>query len=255
MHNKIRMKLSVVIITKNEAANIERCLVSLAEIADEVIVVDSFSTDNTKLICKQYDCRFFERKFIDYSNAKNYGNEQTTGDWILSIDADEEISETLKIAILKVKSSPENVTYLFNRLTNYCGSWINYCGWYPDAKTRLWKKGTATWEGAIHENLVSETPTKFIKGDILHYSYPSLSFHLYKINHFTDFAAKDMFEKGKKSSLLKLLLSPPFKFIKTYIFQRGILDGHAGLIVSIMAAYYVFVKHAKLRLLQQKDEY
>jgi len=249
------MKLSAVIITKNEEANVKRCLASLTGIVDEIIVIDSFSTDNTKVICMEYNCRFFEREFIDYSNAKNYGNEQTTGDWILSMDADEELSETLKASILKVKLAPENVTYLFNRLTNYCGNWIKYCGWYPDAKTRLWKKGTANWEGAIHEKLVSERPIKSIKGDILHYSYPTLTFHLYKINHFTDFMAKEMFEKGKKGSLLKLIFSPPFKFIKKYILQRGFMDGYAGFIVSSMAAYYVFVKYAKLRVLQKKKQY
>ena len=111
------------------------------------------------------------------------------------------------------------------------------------------KKGTAKWEGIIHEKLVSKSPVKYIKGDILHYSYPSISFHLSKINHFTDFMAKEMFEKGKKGSLTKLILSPPFKFIKKYIFQLGFLDGYAGFIVSIMSAYYVFVKYAKLRSL------
>jgi glycosyltransferase involved in cell wall biosynthesis len=241
------MKLSAVIITKNEGLNIERCLKSLDGIADEIIVVDSFSTDDTKAICLKYNCSFFEREFIDYSIAKNYGNDQTTGDWILSMDADEELSETLRASILKIKSSPEDVTYLFNRLTNYCGSWIKHCGWYPDAKTRLWKKGAAKWEGSIHEKLISATPIKSIKGDILHYSYPNLTFHLLKINHFTDFMAKEMFEKGKKGSLLKMIVSPPFKFIKKYIFQLGFLDGYAGFVVSTMAAYYVFVKYAKLR--------
>lgn len=243
------MNLSVVIITKNEEANIERCLSSLVGIADEIIVVDSFSVDNTKSICLSYNCSFFEREFIDYSSARNFGNDQASGNWILSIDADEALSEKLKASLLRIKSSPEEVTYLFNRLTNYCGSWIRYCGWYPDAKKRLWKKGTAKWEGIIHEKLVSKAPVKYIKGDILHYSYPSISFHLSKINHFTDFMAKEMFEKGKKGSLTKLILSPPFKFIKKYIFQLGFLDGYAGFIVSIMSAYYVFVKYAKLRSL------
>ena len=246
------MNLSAVIITKNEETNIERCLLSLGDIVNEIIIVDSFSTDNTKAICLKHNCIFFERKFIDYSDAKNFGNEQTSGDWILSMDADEELSETLKASILEVKSSPENVTYLFNRLTNYCGSWIKYCGWYPDAKTRLWRKGTAKWEGSIHEKLKSQTPSKSIKGDILHYSYPSISFHLYKINHFTDSAAKDMLDKGKKGSLIKMILSPPFKFFKQYIFKLGFLDGYAGFIVSTMAAYYVFVKYAKLRILIKK---
>jgi glycosyltransferase involved in cell wall biosynthesis len=243
------MNLSAVIITKNEGTNIERCLLSLAGIADEIVVVDSFSTDDTKYICLKHTSDFYEREFVDYSDAKNFGNDQTTGDWIISMDADEELSVTLKASILQVKSSPENVTYLFNRLTNYCGSWIKHCGWYPDAKTRLWKKGTAKWEGAIHEKLNTQTPIKSIKGDILHYSYPSITFHLSKINHFTDLMAKEMFEKGKKGSMLKLIVSPPFKFLKKYILQLGFLDGYAGFVVSAMAAYYVFVKYAKLRIL------
>lgn len=253
--NKNRMKLSAVIITKNEELNIERCLKSLSGIADEIVIVDSYSVDQTKVICEKFQCVFLEREFVDYSDAKNFGNTKSSGDWILSLDADEELSLELKNSILNVKSNPENYTYLFSRLTNYCGSWIRYCGWYPDAKTRLWQKGTANWEGTIHEKLVSKYPIKKIKGDILHYSYPSISFHLIKINHFTDYMAKEMFDKGKKGSLVKLVISPPFKFIKKYFLQLGFLDGYAGFIVSTMAAYYVFVKYAKLRILEKSKNF
>lgn len=246
------MKLSAVIITKNEASNIGRCISSLEGIADEVVIVDSFSSDDTKAICLSKNTVFFEREFIDYSDAKNFGNDQTTGDWILSIDADEELSEELKKSILSIKKDPKAAVYLINRLTNYCGSWIKHCGWYPDAKTRLWEKGTAKWEGTIHEKLITSSPIVPIKGDLLHYSYPSLSFHLNKINHFTDFMAQEMFDKGKKPSVFKLVLSPPFKFIKKYFLQLGFLDGYAGFVVSAMAAYYVFVKYAKLISLHKK---
>lgn len=246
------MKLSAVIITKNEASNIGRCISSLEGIADEIVVVDSFSTDNTKEICTSKNVVFLEREFVDYSDSKNFGNDHTSGDWILSIDADEELSKELKQSIKAIKQAPKEAVYLINRLTNYCGSWIKYCGWYPDAKTRLWKKGTAKWEGTIHEKLKSSLPIVPLKGDLLHYSYPSLTFHLNKINHFTDFMAQEMYDKGKIPSLFKLILSPPFKFIKKYFLQLGILDGYAGFVVSVMAAYYVFVKYAKLNSLHKK---
>lgn len=247
------MNLSVVIITKNEATNIERCIQSCKELADEIIIVDSFSTDDTQAICENLGVTFLQREFIDYSDAKNFGNQQAKGKWILSLDADEELSETLKSSIAKVIKEEKDAVYIFNRLTNYCGDWIKHCGWYPDAKTRLWKNGTAEWIGSVHETLKSTHNIIPIKGDILHYSYPSLNFHLTKINHFTDMMAKQMDEKGKKYSNLKLWLSPPFKFFKKFILQRGFLDGYAGFVVSAMAAYYVFMKYAKLKELQKKS--
>ena len=242
-------KISAAIITFNEEKNIERCITSLRNVADEVVIIDSGSTDRTVEIAKDLKATIFTNPFKGHIQQKNFAITKTQYDWVISLDADEALSEELTASILAVKENLKGSGYIFSRLTNYCGKWIKHCGWYPDAKTRLWRKGTAKWEGSIHEKLKSQLPIKSIKGDILHYSYPSISFHLSKINHFTDFMAKEMLEKGKKGSLIKLIVSPPFKFLKKYIFQLGFLDGYAGFIVSTMAAYYVFVKYAKLRIL------
>lgn len=247
------MKISAVIITKNEEANIDRCLNSLQGLADQIIVVDSFSTDDTEAICKKYAVDFVQHPFKDYSDSKNFGNNLAKNDWIFSIDADEEVSVELKKSILAVVKKGDDAVYLVNRLTNYCGSWIKHCGWYPDAKTRLWKRGTSKWTGTIHETLSSTHPIVPIKGDLLHYSYPNLTFHVNKVNHFTDFMAAEMYAKRKKSSTIKMLVSPPFKFVKKYFFQLGFLDGYAGFTVSVMSAYYVFLKYAKLKELNNKS--
>ena len=146
-------KISAVIITKNEQKNIRRCLNSLEGVVDEIIVVDSYSTDDTEKICKEFDIRFVKKEFEDYSNSKNYGNSMAKHPFILSLDADEAISEELKESLALVKSDFKQDGYSFNRRTNYCGQWIYHCGWYPDVKLRLFRKSKAKWEGKIHEIL------------------------------------------------------------------------------------------------------
>lgn len=243
--------LSVVVITKNEDLNIKRCLDSVASLAKEIIVIDSFSTDNTKAICASYDNVIFKsRKFIDYSDAKNYGNKLASGDWIFSIDADEAVSPILFQRIQSTLQFSDHDAYIVNRLTNYCGKFIRHSGWYPDAKIRLWKNGVAHWEGAIHEDLiVNSNRVTGIKGDLFHYSYPSMEMHLNKINHFTTLMAKDMYSKGKKASMLKILMGPGAEFFKKYILKMGVLDGYYGFVIATLSAYYKFCKYAKLKSL------
>ncbi|MDH5598942.1 MAG: glycosyltransferase family 2 protein [Cyclobacteriaceae bacterium] len=241
-------QISAVIITKNEENNIGRCLKSLEGVADEIIVVDSFSEDQTEAICSNYGVRFVQKVFIDYSDQKNYANSLAGNEFILSIDADEELSPELRNSILSQKNTLEADGYQFNRKTNYCGAWINHCGWYPDTKLRLFKKSKAEWKGSIHEELIlSSQHIIHLKGDILHYSFPDIESHLRKMNHFTDYMAQNMYNKNKKVSLLKLIISPGFEFIKKYILQLGFLDGYQGFIISKMAAHYKFYKFAKLR--------
>jgi glycosyltransferase involved in cell wall biosynthesis len=173
--------ISAVIITKNEEANIDRCLRSLAGIADEIIVIDSYSDDETESICRKYNINFIKKEFKDYSSSKNFGNSLANYSYILSIDADEALSEELRTSI---KANKNNLTadgYFFNRKTNYYGQWINHCGWYPDTKLRLWKKEKGTWKGIVHEQLKYKgTNTKGLGGDLLHYSYPSIQSHVKK---------------------------------------------------------------------------
>ncbi len=241
-------KLSATIITLNEERNIERCIQSLQSIADEIIVVDSFSTDKTKEICQKYKVNFIERKWEGYSKTKNYANSLAKHDYIFSIDADEAVSEELKqfILIEKQKGFQSNA-YRMNRLTNYCGQWIKHCGWYPDEKTRIWNKNLGKWEGQIHETIVFEANTSFskLKGDLLHYSYHNLSDHLRQIKLFTDLAAKQNIQEGKRGSSLKLIFSPIVKFFSMYFLKLGILDGYYGFRISLLSGYGVFLKHKK----------
>ena len=243
-------KISATIITYNEEENIERCLKSLQGVADEIIVVDSFSTDNTKDICLKYNVSFFERPFKDYSDQKNWAVEQSTYTVILSIDADEELSEKLKNNILEVKNNWQSDGYYFNRMTNYCGSWIKHSGWYPNHQLRLWDKLKGQWEGIIHERLnISNDSISPLRGDLLHYSYSNYSQHLIKIDKFTDMQARELFEKGKSISIFKIICHPFFRFIRHYFFRLGFLDGLAGFIISISSAYGQFLKYIKLKRL------
>ncbi len=246
-------QLSVVIITFNEEKNIGRCLESVKEIADDIVVVDSFSTDGTKSICDGYAVNFIEHEWEGYSASKNFANARAKFDWVLSLDADEVISEELKNSILKVKEYPELLTYKFNRLTNYCGRWIKRSGWYPDTKVRIFDRRYIRWEGTIHEQLSeSPNPPIFLKGDCLHYSYRTIEAHWQQTEKFTTLSAKDLFEKGKKANFVKLYFSPVVKFIKSYIFQLGILDGYYGFVICKISAYSNYLKYSKLKQLHKK---
>jgi len=243
-------QLSVVIITFNEEKNIGRCLESIQGVADDIVVLDSFSTDATEAICKKYPVTFMQRKWEGYSETKNYANAQAKHDWILSLDADEALSEELKKSILLVKQQPAPRPYKFHRLTNYCGKWIRHCGWYPDTKVRIFDRRTASWEGTIHEKLVvREGEPELLKGDCLHYSYYTIEEHYRQSDKFSTLSAQSLYAKGKKASLLKLWLSPVVKFISCYVIRLGFLDGVAGFTVCKIAASATFGKYRKLRAL------
>ncbi|MGD0709899.1 MAG: glycosyltransferase family 2 protein [Bacteroidales bacterium] len=247
-------QISVVIITLNEERNIERCLKSLEEVADEIIVLDSFSTDKTSEICQKFPVKFIQKEWMNYSASKNFANSNASYDYILSIDADEALSDELKRAILELKTS-DNLfdAYCFNRLANYCGKWIRHGGWYPDTKLRLWNRHKGQWEGEIHEAVKMERNTKtgFIKGDLLHYSYYSIEQHLNLMNKYTDIMANELFNIGKNASIFKLLFSPVFKFIRDYILKLGFLDGYTGFVICRISTRASFLKYTKLRRLNR----
>ncbi len=168
------IRISAVIITYNEEKNIARCLQSLYGIVDEIIIIDSYSADNTAAICEAYKVRFFQQKFTGYGLQKNYGNSMAQYEYILSLDADEALSDELKTLLLEFKKEPRADYVSMKRLTNYCGQWIRHSGWYPDIKMRLWKKGMANWNhNAVHESLdmINDGQKSFLDADILHYSY------------------------------------------------------------------------------------
>ncbi len=244
--------LSAVIITFNEEKNIARCIHSLKDIADEVVVVDSFSTDNTVEICRQHGAKVIQRKWDDYSSAKNFGNRQAAHDWIFSIDADEAVSEELKKSILLIKGKGGN--YQFNRLTNYCGKWIRHCGWYPDRKHRLFDRNLWQWEGTIHEKLKSNSNSfvSLLKGDLLHYSYESIEQHERQTEKFTDLSAAELFSRGIHPAIIKQYVSPVIKFFHCYFLKLGFLDGYYGFIICRISAASNFLKYKKLRTLYRK---
>lgn len=244
------IQLSAVIITFNEEVNIERCLKSLQPVADEIVVVDSFSTDATEAICKKYNVRFITNAFNGHIEQKNFALDQAKYPYILSLDADEALDETLTQSILAAKANWQGEAYSMNRLTNYCGTWIKHGSWYPDTKLRLAKRTAVHWGGENpHDKLISNQPPTHLKGDLLHYSYYTVEQHYQQQEKFSTIAAKAMYARGKKAPWFKLVLNPLASVIKDIIIRSGYLDGAAGWRVAYISAKSVYWKYAKLRQL------
>ena len=247
--------ISAVIITFNEERNIGRCLESLKNIVEDIVVIDSFSKDKTKEICESYGVRFIEHVFEGHIEQKNWAITQAKYPHILSLDADEALDEVLKNKILEVKNNWQADGYSMNRLTNYCGHWIKHCGWYPDTKLRLWDSRKGSWGGTNpHDKYeLHDKNSKIIhlKGDILHYSYYFFADHYKQVEYFTTILAKAQFEKGKKAPLITLILSPIVKFIKDYFLKKGFLDGRIGFRICRISAFATYTKYKKLRSLNK----
>lgn len=242
--------ISVVIITFNEERNIERCILSVKSIADEILVVDSFSKDRTQEICEKHGVRFVQHAFEGHIEQKNWAASQASFPHVLSLDADEALDETLQAQILAVKSNWIASGYEMNRLTNYCGKWVHHCGWYPDTKLRLWDSRLGKWAGTNpHDKyeLQSGCTVQKLKGDILHYSYYSREDHYKQVDYFTTILAKSQYKIGKKAPIIVLILSPFVKFFKDYFIKLGFLDGKTGFVICRISAYATFVKYRKLR--------
>jgi glycosyltransferase involved in cell wall biosynthesis len=244
--------ISVVIITFNEEKNIARCLDSLKEVADDIVIVDSFSTDRTEAICKEKGARFVQHKFEGHIEQKNWAITQAKYPYVLSLDADEALDEKLKRSIIEVKKNFSCDGYTMNRLTNYCGQWIKHCGWYPDTKLRLWDSRKGRWGGVNpHDKYEMDEGAKIghLKGDILHYSYYTLDDHYKQVNYFTDIASKALYKNGRNAGVFKLAFSPVVKFIRDYFVKLGMLDGVNGFRISRISAYATYLKYKKLRQL------
>jgi glycosyltransferase involved in cell wall biosynthesis len=249
------MKLSAVIITFNEERNLQRCLDSLKGVADEIVVVDSFSTDGTRQIAEAAGAIFIQHSFEGHIQQKNVALSRATYDWVLSLDADEALDATLRLSILQVKASGEANGYSMNRLTNYCGHWVKHCGWYPDTKVRLIRSRRGSWTGVnphdrleLHDN---QSPVH-IEGDILHYSYYTLDDHRKQIEYFGDIAARELFQRNKTLSWPMVFMKVIAQFIKSYIVKLGILDGATGWTISRMSAYATWRKYKKLKNLYKQ---
>jgi glycosyltransferase involved in cell wall biosynthesis len=249
------MKISGVIITFNEARNIGRCLESLTGVCDEILVLDSFSTDNTADICSAYNVRFEQHPFEGHIQQKNEALKRAQNPWVLSLDADEALSPDLRKSILKIiEEAPQTGGFSMNRLTNYCGTWIHYSGWYPDTKLRLVRKDEAKWGGINpHDQLLLEehVQVRHLKGDLLHYSYYTKEDHFKQIAYFSEIAAKELFARKVKSSVLKIIVKVSAQFIKSYILKCGFLDGKAGWHIATRSAYATQQKYQRLREMWQ----
>lgn len=249
------IKLSVVIITYNEEKNIARCLTSIKEVADDIVVVDSYSTDETKNIALSYGARVIEHPFEGHIQQKNWAITQAMYPHILSLDADEVLDALLIKEINKIKDKWLFDGYKMNRLTNFCGQWIRHSGWYPDAKLRLWDSTKGFWQGVNpHDEykMKPNTDVGKIKGDILHYSFSTRDQYHQQQRYFTEVAAKAFFERGKRVSVLKPYINSVFKLVRNYIFKLGFLDGANGWYICYYNAYYTYKKYQRLLELQKK---
>jgi glycosyltransferase involved in cell wall biosynthesis len=244
--------LSAVVITRNEAHNIVRCLRALKGVCTDVVVVDAESSDDTAALARAEGARVIVRKWTDYSDQKNFANAQAVHPWVLSLDADEELSDDLKRSLQDAVSKGLSGAYAMDRLTNYCGQWVRHGGWYPDTKVRLFHRDQARWEGShVHETLALAPgiPVHRLDGDLLHYSYPTLASHAERIERYSTLHAQKMYAAGKQASVVKRWLSPVAKFLSGYLLQGGLLDGRAGWHIARLSAKAVHLKYAKLHAL------
>ena len=251
------VKISVVVITYNEEKNIGRCLDSVREVADEIVVVDSYSTDKTKEICSSRKVKFLQHHFEGHIEQKNFAVSCASYGHILSLDADEVLSEKLKQSILAAKQRWRFDGYAFNRLTNYCGKWIRHSGWYPDTKLRLWDRSKGRWGGVNpHDRVIMDAQSRVchIAGDLHHYSYHTIKDHIDQINSFSEIAARAAYADGRHANLLlDIVFNPLLTFFKKYFLKLGVLDGYPGFIIAIHTAYGKFLKYIKLRELNKSS--
>lgn len=238
--------ITALIITYNEAENIRDCLESLTWV-DEIVVLDSYSQDKTIEIASIYTSKIYQRQFDDFSSQRNYGLDQVTSDWVLVVDADERVAPELKNEIVQKlhTKNEEFAGYRIPRKNYFLGKWIKYCGWYPDYCLRLFKKDSR-YRGLVHENIVVQGPVGKLENALIHYTYRDLEHYINKINHYTTLDANGKHRAGRRISLAYIIFRPILEFVKKYIIKKGFLLGKQGLILSILSAYYQFLKYIKL---------
>ncbi|MCC6363245.1 MAG: glycosyltransferase family 2 protein [Bryobacterales bacterium] len=242
------MKISATIIARDEERNIARAIESL-RCCDEIVVVDSGSIDRTMEIARELGARVIESPWRGYAGQKNYATEQARYDWILSIDADEALSESLEADIwLLKKNGPEYDAYTMPRLAQYLGKWILHSGWYPDRKIRLYRRDKACWTGEyVHESVTVTGTLGHLDSNLLHYTCQSFTEHLRTMDRYTTLAAEEVVARGRNITWRHLLLDPMWTFFRTYFVRRGYLDGMEGMAIAYMAMLYSFLKYAKAR--------
>ena len=252
----MRPKISACVTTFNEERNITRCLESVKGWCDEIVVVDSYSSDRTVDICKRYTDRVYQHEWLGYIGQKNLARDMARNPWILFIDADEEVSPELREEILKELEAdpPPYSGYQFPRMVNYLGQWIRHGEWYPDIKLRLFVKAKGQSGGQEpHDQVFVNGPIKTLKSPLWHYTYEDIDDHLTTMNRYSGITAKEKFKSGDRFCWTDFLFRPPFRFIKAYVLRGGFLDGKRGFLIAIVSSFGVCMKYAKLWELQLRE--
>ncbi|HXE63451.1 MAG TPA: glycosyltransferase family 2 protein [Bryobacteraceae bacterium] len=245
------MKISATIVTLNEEHNIARAMESLKPCVDEIVVVDSGSSDRTREIAAERGARVVREEWRGYPEQKNFAAACAAHDWILSIDADEELTPQLAAEIQALRAGGDHSEvggWTMPRRARYLGRWIRHSGWYPDRKIRLYHRGRGAWKGErVHESVNVRGSVGALRNDLLHFTCDSLHQHLLTIDRYTSLAAQAITESGKPVPIRRLVIDPPWTFLRSYFLQRGFLDGGHGFMIAAMAAFYTFLKYAKAR--------
>jgi len=245
-------KLSATVIAYNEGPRIARCLESLTW-ADEIVVVDALSQDDTVEVCRRYTDRIFCQPWQGYGCQKNYSCERASHHWILNLDADEVVSPELKTEIQRTLGDPSHSIYRMPRRNYFAGRWIRRCGWYPDYTIRLFDRRRARFnERLVHESVSASGPIGTLQGAIEHFTYESLADYIDRLNRYSTLAAEEMVREGKPARQYRLYLDPLGAFLKTYLLRWGFLEGELGLSIALGTAYYTFAKYFKARRLAGK---
>lgn len=251
----MRDKISACIMTYNEEDNIRRCLESVSW-CDEIVVVDSFSTDNTLAICLEYTDKVSQNEWNGYIAQRNLIRTLATHDWILFLDADEEISPQLRDALMKEFESGHGkyVGYEFPRQVYYLGKWIRHGSWYPDIKLRLFRKARGRSGGVEpHDQVIVDGPVKRMAHPIWHYTYRDIADHINTMNRFSTISARALYDKGRRFSWIDFMFRPAWRFFKGYFLRSGWLDGKRGIIIATINAFGVSMKYAKLWSVQRQE--
>jgi glycosyltransferase involved in cell wall biosynthesis len=243
------------VITLNEERNLSRALASLQPVADELVIVDAGSVDRTHAIATEYGARLLLRDWTSYSDQKNFAAGSASHEWILSLDADEELSSALQTALLDWKiRKPETAVYEVARRAWYLGEWIRHSGWYPDFQRRLYRRDVAKFSGTIHEALRFAGRPGRLHGDLLHYTVQSFAEHEAKVERYTTLAARQMYAAGKRSWRAAAWLATPWSWLQNFFLRGGFLDGYRGALIAQMAARSVRLKYTKLGKLIAANE-
>ena len=247
-------EIAAIVVCFNEEKNIGACLDSV-QWCDEIVVVDSFSTDRTVEICRRYTDRIFQRAWGGYRDQKAFAHSQATKEWVMLVDSDERVCPELRDEIREALEMDRNryVAYSVPRLVYYLDRWWWHGGWYPDYDIRIFKRGAAWWGGMDpHERIFVDGRTRRLRNPLHHYSYRDITDHVNRINHFTDVSSRELKNAGKGWRWRDSLIHPPFRLFRSFLWKKGMIEGAAGFFVAVTAAFYVFMKYAKLRELELK---